>query len=152
MKLIKVNNDTSIIYPYSIKQLKDDNKNTSFSVNIPINVLNEYGVFEVIEVPHSSNPYNNYTETTPIFDNGVWYECWVETPMSENQIEEVKSTMWEYVRNQRNQRLSESDWTQLADAPLTSEKKKEWAVYRQSLRDIVNQKDPFNIVWPTIEI
>ena len=40
------------------------------------------------------------------------------------------------IRPVRNQKLAESDWTQLADAPLTSAKKKEWAKYRQALRDV----------------
>jgi hypothetical protein len=27
--------------------------------------------------------------------------------------------------------------------------KESWAIYRQALRDITNQADPFNITWPT---
>jgi len=38
----------------------------------------------------------------------------------------------------RNQRLAESDWTQMPDSPLTDEKKATWAVYRQALRDFPN--------------
>jgi hypothetical protein len=45
--------------------------------------------------------------------------------------------------------LNECDWTQLPDSPLTEEKKLEWKVYRQDLRDITNQEDPHNIIWPT---
>jgi hypothetical protein len=45
----------------------------------------------------------------------------------------------------RNQKLSNCDWTQLADAPVDALK---WAVYRQELRDITTQLDPFNITWP----
>ena len=32
--------------------------------------------------------------------------------------------------------LAESDWTQMADTALTTEKKAEWATYRQALRDL----------------
>ncbi|WP_422387668.1 phage tail assembly chaperone [Gemmobacter caeni] len=35
--------------------------------------------------------------------------------------------------------LSDSDWTQLADAPLTPAKQAQWATYRQELRDIPSQ-------------
>ena len=56
-------------------------------------------------------------------------------------------TEWSLVRAKRNQLLSASDWTQLPDVPLTT--KAEWATYRQALRDITNQTDPFNIIWPT---
>lgn len=40
------------------------------------------------------------------------------------------------LRANRNAKLMNSDWTQLADASLTDTKKAEWATYRQSLRDI----------------
>lgn len=45
-----------------------------------------------------------------------------------------------------------SDWTQLADSPLTNEKKAEWATYRQALRDIpatYSDADSLDaIIWP----
>mgnify|MGYP005991736425 FL=1 len=40
------------------------------------------------------------------------------------------------VRNLRNSLLSECDWTQASDTPLTDSKKAEWATYRQTLRDL----------------
>lgn len=54
----------------------------------------------------------------------------------------------------RNQKLIDSDWTQLPDSPLTAEKKTEWATYRQALRDLPGQQaDPYNpdnfTGWPT---
>lgn len=53
---------------------------------------------------------------------------------------------WSLVRAERNRRLQETDWTQLHDVPSAA--KEEWAAYRQALRDITEQPDPFNIVWP----
>jgi len=47
---------------------------------------------------------------------------------SRNHLDEVK--------NYRNIMLTQSDWTQGNDSPLSSSKKTEWATYRQSLRDI----------------
>ena len=32
--------------------------------------------------------------------------------------------------------LTQSDWTQGSDSPLSSSKKTEWATYRQGLRDV----------------
>lgn len=57
---------------------------------------------------------------------------------------------WQVVRAERNSKLSASDWTQLDDTPLTNTAKQEWATYRQALRDITTQPDPFNIVWPEL--
>jgi hypothetical protein len=55
-------------------------------------------------------------------------------------------TQWAVVRAERNRLLAESDWTQLPDVPLAT--KTAWAEYRQLLRDITLQPDPFNIMWP----
>ena len=58
----------------------------------------------------------------------------------------TEQTQWPVVRSQRNALLSASDWTQLPDVPLAT--KETWAIYRQALREITDQSDPFNIVWP----
>jgi hypothetical protein len=56
-------------------------------------------------------------------------------------------TQWVVVKAKRNALLVESDWTQLPDVVLNN--KEQWATYRQQLRDITTQSDPFNIVWPS---
>ena len=56
---------------------------------------------------------------------------------------------WTVIRGERFSRLTGTDWTQLADAPLTSQEVADYSAYRQELRDIPqNQSDPFNITWP----
>ena len=50
------------------------------------------------------------------------------------------------VRDARNKRLADSDWTQLIDAPVD---RQAWLVYRQELRDITAQAEfPWNVNWP----
>jgi hypothetical protein len=50
------------------------------------------------------------------------------------------------VRTSRGEKLKDSDWTQVADAPVD---KAAWAAYRQALRDISGQEGfPWTIVWP----
>ena len=50
------------------------------------------------------------------------------------------------VRKSRGEKLSECDWTQVADAPVD---KTVWATYRQALRDITKQDGfPWEITWP----
>jgi len=49
-------------------------------------------------------------------------------------------------RVKRNALLAQSDWTQVADAPVDQTA---WATYRQALRDITVQAGfPENIDWP----
>jgi hypothetical protein len=51
------------------------------------------------------------------------------------------------VRKQRNDKLSDCDWTQIADSTAD---KATWATYRQALRDITSQTGfPWSINWPT---
>lgn len=50
------------------------------------------------------------------------------------------------VRQTRNEKLKECDWTQLADSTAD---KQAWATYRQALRDVPTQTGfPWNVVWP----
>lgn len=50
------------------------------------------------------------------------------------------------IRKERNKRLSDSDWTQVEDAPVD---KAAWAAYRQQLRDITAQDGfPYDVQWP----
>jgi len=52
----------------------------------------------------------------------------------------------EEVRTQRDALLKESDWTQVADAPVSQTA---WADYRQALRDVPQQEGfPQEVVWP----
>ena len=66
--------------------------------------------------------------------------------------EEIKQHKLSVIRTKRDDLLSASDWTQFADTPLTDEKKKEWQVYRQALRDIPEKgcTDLDNPYWPII--
>jgi len=55
----------------------------------------------------------------------------------------------EQARFDRDGRLARCDWTQLADAPLTSAQKAAWRDYRQALRDVPKQAGfPTAIEWP----
>ena len=61
---------------------------------------------------------------------------------------EIKAQLGENVRIERNNLLTQSDWTQLPDVPEAVKSK--WAVYRQDLRNITKQPGfPENIKWPT---
>lgn len=56
---------------------------------------------------------------------------------------------WNEIRNKRNILLQETDWTQLADAPLSLERKEMYAAYRQLLRDLPqNHSDTLSIKFP----
>lgn len=70
-------------------------------------------------------------------------------PSWETVQAEVPNAKWNYVRRDRNVKLTRSDWTQLADSQLTKVKRDKWKAYRQALRDITKQANPDNVDWPT---
>lgn len=68
--------------------------------------------------------------------------------------EEIATLTEEYnlstLREQRNNLLAQSDWTQSPDSPLSDSKKTEWATYRQALRDLPSSNvDLENPIFPT---
>lgn len=77
-------------------------------------------------------------------EGGDVYAVTVES-LSADELAAKNESQWSSIRSMRNQKLSNCDWTQLADAPVDALK---WAVYRQELRDITVQIDPFSITWP----
>ena len=89
--------------------------------------------------------------------DGKWYTKYVAGPIfvdgettaaeqeaaykAQKDAEQAKS-----VREQRNTKLAECDWTQLADAPVDQGA---WSTYRQVLRDLTKQAGfPWDIEWP----
>lgn len=54
-------------------------------------------------------------------------------------------------RAQRDKLLADCDWTQTLDAPIDTDTKEAYRVYRQALRDIPQQEGfPRDIVWPEL--
>jgi len=54
---------------------------------------------------------------------------------------------WTQVRAQQRDLLYKSDWT-CSVTDYTPPNRDQWVTYRQALRDVTKQTDPFNIVWP----
>jgi len=94
--------------------------------------------------------------------NGKWYTKYILGPVFIDQVVDgVTKTAAEQeaeykamkdaeqaksVRQSRDAKLAECDWTQLADAPVD---KAVWATYRQTLRDVPTQEGfPWTITWP----
>jgi hypothetical protein len=95
--------------------------------------------------------YKDETPNELINDLGI-YEQAIDTYNNEKQriedqkiAKEAERDYWEELRSLRDQKLTECDWTQIPDAPLTQEQKTTWATYRQQLRDL-----PKNITDPKV--
>jgi hypothetical protein len=110
-----------------------------------------YGMYEFTQIP-TAQRYEKIVEGTAIrnADNGIYYQNWQAQTMTAEEQQETDLRRADLMRAERNARLTATDWTQLGDAPLTSEKRAEYAVHRQALRDITSAAGfPWNITWPT---
>jgi hypothetical protein len=101
--------------------------------------LPEY--FDQAEQTVNSNP--EWTGVEPSKPNRY---CYFDIETRQWVDPRTPETEWVLVRVRRDQLLSASDWTQLPDVSISS--KEAWVTYRQELRDITQQTDPFNISWP----
>lgn len=136
----KVTNDTIDQYPYTVGDLRRDNPNVSFPRQIPDETLAEYSVVRVNPTPQPDfdSVVARPKELPPVVVNGEWVQQWEA---------ELYVDAPDRARGHRDRLLSQSDWTQIADAPVD---KAVWATYRQALRDVPQQAEfPHNITWPT---
>ena len=133
-------------YPYTIQELRDSLPNVSLPATMTNEQLEEWRVYEVLPTPYPNDYTKDIVEGEPTLIDGKFYQNWEQTPASEEEINIRIIAKWFEIRQERNQLLTECDWTQLADIP--SETKTAWTEYRQTLRNITNQENPFNIVWP----
>ena len=77
---------------------------------------------------------------------GKWYTKYSVADMDADAIAAKDAEQAKSVRQQRGEKLKDSDWTQVIDAPVDQ---LAWATYRQALRDITGQEGfPWTITWP----
>lgn len=115
---------------------------------ITIQSMSDAGVYPVRRSEKGSQWNKNYTEGIPVERDGLWYESWVESDASSEEIEQRTSVKWEEIRRLRDRLLHLTDWTQLSDVNIEPSVKLEYQQYRQQLRDITDQSDPFDIWFP----
>jgi hypothetical protein len=163
---IRIRSTGQVMYESEFRQYLKDNNGPSYETLTP-EIMAELGVDPVFEGPQAT-PTNVYEysqrQGVELKADGKWYTKYVLGPLfypytnsegGEVTVEEQRSAWMamkdaeqaQAIRQQRNQKLTESDWTQVADAPVD---KAAWATYRQALRDITAQEGfPHNVVWPT---
>ena len=99
------------------------------------------GEYKWVSYQFDKSPFT--TEVSDLYTRIV--DKWIEYRQGqENDLERAleasfsQSTIlnWTKVSLIRNFLLMDSDWTQLGDAPISTEEKAKWVTYRQKLRDI----------------
>lgn len=153
------------MYESELRAYLQANDGPSFDQLTP-EVMEAIGVDPVLEGPQATGgtvyQYSVYGGVEEI--NGQWFTKWnlgpsfFDTEDAEGHVTTAAENEANYkaakdaeqaksVRDSRNTKLTESDWTQIADSTAD---KAAWATYRQALRDITAQAGfPWTIDWPT---
>jgi hypothetical protein len=149
----KIKNGIVEKFPYTLVDLKKENPNTSFPENAGNDLLVEAGAVPVISTGVEYDSSTQIAQQDGCVFNAErqrWETAWIVRDKSPEELQAEADAKAADIRAQRNQLISECDWTQVDDTPLSNSKKLEWATYRQALRDIPSQIDfPWDITWPT---
>jgi len=161
---IRIRETGAVMYESELRSYLQANNGPSFDQLTP-EVMEAIGVDPVLEGPQATGgtvyQYSVYGGVEQI--DGQWFTKWnlgpsfFDTEDAEGHVTTAAENEANYkaakdaeqaksVRDSRNTKLTESDWTQVADAPVN---KDAWATYRQALRDVTAQTGfPWTIDWP----
>ena len=141
---VKITNGSVDTYPYSVGQLRRDNPQTSFPKQIPSEMLESYGVFEVTiqDTPdYDARTHNAEPNAQPTLVDGVWTLGWTTTAKTAEETTAYDEGVAASNRNKRNNLIAETDWWASVDLTMTAEQ----TAYRQALRDITTHSN-----WPNL--
>lgn len=147
MSLALVKNGQIVKYPVSQDDIKEIEAEVGFNLDT-IEKKDSVGLVPVYGAEIEKKWNKNYSIGNLSLVGDSWFEFWNESDKPQEEIDALTAKKWAGIRAERTKYLAMSDWTQLPDSPLPKEKVQEWAVYRQQLRDITEQPDPFDIWFP----
>ena len=112
--------------------------------------------YEIVETEINVQEFYQSGHITETIDEISYHLNWDGTTLSADDTAKAAWELaeeWKKIRTRRNRLLSESDWTQGGDSPLTTQKKSDWAKYRTSLRTLPEDQSSkskySDITWPT---
>ena len=144
---VQANGDTFIRHIHDVEPTRWDDDNFCLVRRLTPEQIVQFGVHQLkLVTPPYFDPATQAREHGPaLLIDGVWTQNYIVTNLGPDESAAKVHAQWIVIRAERNALLVASDWTQVADAPVDAAA---WAVYRQALRDITTQPDPFNVVWP----
>ena len=144
---IRIRATGQVMLESELRQWAKDNDGPSWEQTTP-EVLEALGADPVLEGPQAQP-----TRYQVAFRDGVeqidgqWFTKYSVADMDAEAIAAKDAEQAKSVRDQRNTKLAECDWTQLADAPVDQAA---WSTYRQALRDVPTQAGfPWEVQWPS---
>lgn len=147
MWYVQAQGDTFIRHIFDAEPTQWDADNYCYVRSLTDEQITHFGVYkkQIVTPPYHDPATQSLEEGPALLIDGVWTQNYIVTDLSADESAAKVGAQWTVVRAERNKLLVDSDWTQLPDAPVDAAA---WATYRQALRDVTNQANPFAIVWP----
>lgn len=157
---IRLRETGAVMYESELRSYLRENNGPSFNALTP-EVMEAIGADPVFEGAQATGgTVYQYSQRDGVEEvDGKWYTKYILGPVftdTEDATAEEQEAVYKAlmdaeqaasVRSSRSDKLKDSDWTQVEDAPVD---KAAWATYRQELRDITTQAGfPWTVVWPT---
>jgi hypothetical protein len=149
MWYVQAQGDTFIRHIFDAEPTQWDENNYCYVRRLTPEQVAHFGVHKKqIVTPPYFDPATQVREEGPaILIDGVWTQNYIVSELDPEAATAKVEAQWTVIRAERNKFLADCDWTQLPDASADAAA---WAVYRQALRDITDQDNPFNITWPVL--
>ena len=143
---VRIRETGAVMYIDEFRAYQHTNGGPSWGTTTP-EVLDSLGADVVLEGPQAQPTRYQVAFADGVEQiDGAWYTKYSVADMDDEAKAAKDAEQAKSVRDQRNTKLAESDWTQVADAPVDNAV---WATYRQALRDITTQSGfPWDITWP----
>jgi hypothetical protein len=147
MWYVQAQGDTFIRHIFDVEPTQWDADNYCYARRLTDEQVERFGVHkkQIVTPPYHEPATQSLDEGPALLINGVWTQNYTVSELDPDESAAKVGAQWLIIRAERNRLLVASDWTQVADAPVDAAA---WATYRQALRDITTQANPFNIVWP----
>jgi hypothetical protein len=139
--------DGQVMFESEFRQHIQQNGGGTWDTTTP-EILTSLGASVVLEVPTPTiTRYQGIARDGVEQIDGQWFTKWRIVDFEDAVKAVVDEQQAKSVRTSRDEKLKETDWTQVADAPVD---KTVWATYRQALRDLPSATGfPWDMTWPT---
>lgn len=151
MNVIQVD-ENGVAYGYSV--LADNFRILFPTVSFPSPLTPEavkdygYGCYEFAAAPECEATQKAVEIAPQKGEDGIYLQSYEIVLLTDSELAARTEAQWAFVRNQRNFLLARTDWWVTKATETNTAISADQQTYRQALRDITDQADPFNIAWP----
>jgi hypothetical protein len=138
--------DGQVMFESEFRQHTQQSGGPTWDTTTP-EILTSLGASVILEGPQASP-----TRYQTAFRDGVqeidgqWFTKYSVADLDDEAKTAKNTEQAKSVRTSRDEKLKETDWTQVADALVD---KTVWATYRQALRDLPKETGfPWDMTWP----